>query len=188
MTSPNQSPSIDSWLDDVLERATVKVRPRKVAPIEDENVQKMFPSDRLYDISFATWPVAPRLPKQLSHEMIARVRDQESIETIRDEETLRSFLAQTLTDIRDEDGARAAALASLRLAEAVAEAGSYRFDEPDVTVVRQDDNIVATAQAAACNPAQGEVAVRLEFGADGRIKPDAIEIDDRSRRGPPGGS
>jgi hypothetical protein len=176
---------IDAWLNKMLEGAAVK--PRKVVPIEDENVRKVFPGGRFYDISFATWPVAPRLPKQLSHEMLARVLDRDSVETIRDEETLRTFLAQALTDIRGEDAATAAALATLRLAQAVATAGSYAFDKPHVSVVRRGDDIIATARAAAQEPARGEVEIRLEFSADGKVKPDGIKIDDRSRRGPPGG-
>jgi hypothetical protein len=140
----------------------------------------------LYDISFATWPVAPRLPKQLSHEMIARVPDHASIQTIRDEETLKTFLAHALANVRGEDEAKAAVLASLRLAEAVSQAGSYPFGKPDVSVVRQDGNIVATARAAAQEPARGQVEVRMEFGADGKTRPDTITIDDQTRRGPPG--
>jgi hypothetical protein len=178
---------LDAWLDNVLESSPVKVRPQRVVPIDDENVRKMFPGGRFYDISFATWPVAQRLPKQLSHEMLARVVDQSSVEPIRDEETLKTFLAQALTDIRDESAAAAAAQASLRLAQAVATAGSYAFDKPDVSVVRRGDNIVATARAAVQEPARGEVGISLEFAADGKVKPDGITIDDRSRRGPPGG-
>jgi hypothetical protein len=181
----SQGRAVDTWLDTVLQGAPVKVAPQKVDPIEDENVRKVF-GDELYDISFATWPVAPRLPKQLSHEMIARVPDNAAIQTIRDEETLKTFLAQALANVRGEDGAKAAVLASLRLAEAVSQAGSYPFGKPDVTVVRQDGNIVATARAAAQEPGRGKVEVRMEFGPDGKTQRDAITIDDQTRRGPPG--
>src|SRR5436190_4877459 len=109
---------VDAWLNNVLESAPVKVKPRKVAPIDDEKVRKVFPRGRFYDISFATWPVAPRLPKALSYEMLARVTDGESVEPIRDAESLKTFLATELADIRDEGAAAAAALASLRLAQA----------------------------------------------------------------------
>ena len=65
---------VDAWLNNVLESAPVKVKPRKVAPIDDEQVRKVFPKGRFYDISFATWPVAPRLPKALSYEMLGSIR------------------------------------------------------------------------------------------------------------------
>src|SRR4051812_21348264 len=123
----SQSGAVNSWLDSVLQASPVKLAPQKVHAIEDENVRKVFAGDELYDISFATWPVAPRLPKPLSHEMIARVQAHAPIEAIRDDEALKGFLAQSLADIHNEAEARAAVLAALRLAEAVSQAGSYPF-------------------------------------------------------------
>jgi hypothetical protein len=114
-----------------------------------------------------------------------RVRHGESVEPIHGEEALRTFLAQTLADIQDEDKARTAVLASLRLAEAMSKAGLYPFEKPEVSVARQGTTIVATAQAAVNEPSLGEVATRLEFSADGKLKPEAVKIDDRTRRGPP---
>jgi hypothetical protein len=56
-----------------------------------------------------------------------------------------------------------------------------------VSTVREGSDLIATARAAVQEPARGDVEIRLEFGSDGRIKPDGIKIDDRSRPGPPGG-
>jgi hypothetical protein len=179
---------VDAWLNNVLQGAPVKVKPQKVAPIDDEHVRDVFPSGRFYDISFATWPVAPRLPQPLSHQMLARVADGGSVEPISDAESLKRFLAEELRNIRDEGAAAAAALASVRLAEAIATAGSYAFDKPEVSAVRDGSTIVASARATVQEPARGEVGIRLEFGSDGRVKPDGITIDDHSRRGPPGGA
>jgi hypothetical protein len=178
---------VDAWLNNVLESAPVKIKPQKVEPIDDEHVRNVFPRGRFYDISFATWPVAPRLPKPLSHQMLARVAHGESVEPIRDADSLKRFLTNELTDVPDEGAASAAALASLRLAQAIATAGSYALDKPEVSAVREGSNIIATARAAVQEPARGEVEIRLEFGSDGRVEPDGITIDDRSRRGPPGG-
>ena len=176
---------LESWLNKVLEGASVRVKPQKVARIDDSTVQTVFPGSDFYSVFFATWPIAPRLPKELSHDTLVCIRDDTSIEPIRDWDALRTFFARTLTDVRDEKQAAAAGIASLRLAEAVAKAGS--FETPDVTVTREVGNIIVTARAAASEPAGGEVAVRLEFSPDGKIKPEAIQIDDRSRRAPPGG-
>jgi len=179
--------TLNSWLNNVLESMTVKIRPQKVVRIEDENVQKAFPDDHFYSISFATWPVAPRLPKELSHETLVRIRPDGAIEPIRNEAELKSFLAQSLTAIQDEKQAATAGLASLRLISAVANAASSPFEKPDVSVVKQGKDFIATARAAAAAPARGEVEVQLQFGADGKTTPESIKTDDRSRRGPPGG-
>ena len=37
---------VDAWLNNVLESAPVKVKPRKVAPIDDEQVREVFPRGR----------------------------------------------------------------------------------------------------------------------------------------------
>jgi hypothetical protein len=177
---------LQSWLDKVMESVSVKVKPQKIVAIEDDAVQKLFPDDRFFGVYFATWPVAPRLPKELAHETLVRVR-RETIEPIRGEDGLRIFLAQALTDIRDDDKARAAASASLRLAEAISKAGASPFGKAEVSVARQGASIVATARASASESVLGEVAIRIEFGADGKAKADAIQIDDRTRRAPPSG-
>jgi len=178
---------LQSWLDKVMESAPVKVKPQKVIAIEDDAVQQLFPDDRFYGVYFATWPVAPRLPKELAHETLVLVHRAESIDPIRGQDGLKSFLAQALADIRDDDKARAAASASLRLAEAISKAGASPFGKAEVSVARQGASIVATARASASESVLGEVAIRIEFGADGKAKADAIQIDDRTRRAPPSG-
>jgi hypothetical protein len=114
-----------------------------------------------------------------------RIRRDKSVEPIRSKEALSDFLALMLGIVRDDVQARTAALASLRLAEAVARAGSSPFEQPNISIVRRGNNIVATAGAAVQQPSRGEVAITLEFGADGKLNPDAIKIDDRTRPGPP---
>jgi hypothetical protein len=185
--TPNgdHSQIITSWLDGVLASLPVKIRPQKVVPIEDDNVQNIFPGERFYSVSFATWPIAPRLPKEISYETLVRVR-QGSIEPVRDLEALKGFLAKSLSGIADKERAAVAGLASLRLAEAIATAGLSAFEKPEVSVVQHGSDIAATARAVAAEPARGEVQLDLEFGPDGKVKPDSIQITDRSRRGPPG--
>jgi hypothetical protein len=177
---------VRSWLTGVLAGAPIKIEPQKVTPIEDPDVQRTFAGDDFFGITFATWPVAPRLPKELSHETLVRVRRGGSAEPIRDHAGLTAVLAATLTDVTSDDRARTAVLAALRLAEAVARAAPDGFQKPDASVVHQGDSIVATARAAAAEPARGQVAVHLEFGPDGRVKSDGVRIEDRTRRGPPG--
>src|SRR5438477_9787870 len=70
---------LNSWLDKVLASATISVKPQKIVRIEDENVQKVFPRDRFYGFYFATWPIAPRLPRELSSETLVRIRRAETV-------------------------------------------------------------------------------------------------------------
>src|SRR4051812_27972758 len=76
---------LESWLNKVLESSRVNVKPQKVARIDDQSVQTVFPGSNFYGVSFATWPIAPRLPKELSHDTLVRVRDNDTIEPIRDQ-------------------------------------------------------------------------------------------------------
>jgi hypothetical protein len=176
--------AVNTWLGKVLENTQVKIKPQKIVPIKDDNIEKIFPGSGFYGIYFATWPVAPRLPRELSYEMLVRLQ-RGAVEPIRDEEAVVAFLARELGHVGDDAGAATAVSASLRLAEAVAKAGSYTFEKPDVSVARQDGSIVATASAAARAPARGEITVRLDFGADGKINPATSKIGDQTRRGPP---
>jgi hypothetical protein len=177
---------VRSWLTGVLAGAPVKIEPQAVTAIEDPDVQRAFAGDDFFGITFATWPVAPRLPKELSHETLVRVRRGESAEPIRDYEGLAAVLAAALTGVTSDDGARTAVLAALRLAEAIARAAPDGFQKPEASVIADSGTIVADAHAAAAEPARGALAVHLEFGPDGRVKSDGVRIEDRTRRGPPG--
>jgi hypothetical protein len=172
-----------SWLDNVMQCCVIKT-PQKIIQIEDADVQMIFPGDRFYAVYFVTRPRAD-IPKGLSPQTLVRIRRDRSVDPIPSEEALGNFLALTLGNVRDDGQARTTALASLRLAEAVAKAGSSPFEQPNISIVRQGNNIVATARAAAQEPSRGEVAISLEFGADGQLNPDAIKINDRTSPGPP---
>jgi len=175
---------LDSWLASVMQNMPIKIEP-KVISIEDEFVQKVFPGKHFYGVYLPRWPVAVKPPLELSYETVVCVRDNKSVEPIRNEDVLKTFLAQTLADIKDESWARAAVLASLRLVGAGAKGGPYQLEKPDISVVRQEENIVATAQAAVHEPSRGEITIRIEFSADGKTMPGAIEIGGRPRPGPP---
>jgi hypothetical protein len=188
MTAPGEAAEgmVDSWLNSVLQSMQIKIKPLKVLPVVDANLQSTFSGSLFYGIYFATWPVAPRLPKELSYETVVRIQPGGgSVEPIRGIEELKNFLAQNLSNTQDENTARSVALASLRLAEALAKAGSSSFEQPNVSVVRQGNNIIATARAAVQEPNRGEVTIRVEFSGDGKISPGAIKIEDGTRRGPP---
>jgi hypothetical protein len=178
---------LSSWLDHVMQSVQTKRRPQKVIAIEDANLQTVFPGDRFYGIYFGRWPRPPavsELPKELSIETVVRVRQGSSIEPIRSKEELRIFLAQNLSNVLGDSQARTAVLASLRLAEAGSQAGDSPFGQPNVSVIRQGNNVVATARAAVKEPSRGEVEVRLEFNADGKVNADAIKVEDGARSSP----
>jgi|SRR5690349_12520156 len=175
---------LDSWLANVKRSMSIKVEP-KIIPIEDGSIQKVFPEEHFYGVYFPRWPVAVRLPAELSYETIICVRHNGSVEPIRNWDALKTFFEQFLADIKSEPQARAAILASLRLAEAGAEGGPYQLEKPDISVVQKEENIVATARAAVQEPSRGKITIRIEFSADGRVVPGAIEIGGRPRPGPP---
>ena len=175
---------LDAWLAKVMQSISIKIEP-KVIPIEDVGLQRIFPGNHFYGVYLPRWPVAIRTPKELSYENVIVMRQDESIEPIRDGQALTSFLTQALANIQDEPRARRALLGSLRLAEAGAKDGPYQFDDPQISITQQEKNIVGSARAAVHEPGSGEVSIRIEFGPDGRVKPNGIEIDGRPRRGAP---
>jgi len=177
-------PLFSSWLGDFKKNIKEPIEPR-IVPIEDESVQKVFPDYHFYGVYIPRMPRAPRTTGGISLENVVGVRDGESVQPISSEAALRTFLGRTLASIGSESQARAAAIASLRLAAAVAERGPYQLEEPDVSVLRKEGNIVINAIGAVRAPARGEITIRMEFNAGGTITPDAIEIDGHPRPGPP---
>jgi hypothetical protein len=179
------SQALDSWLTMTLERASTKVRPQKIEPIADVHLRDVFPDDRFYTISFATWPRAPSLPKELSFQMVGRVHRESSVQPIRNADDLTNFLGSALPKVQGDEQIRAAMLASLRLAEAIAKAGGYEFGNPDVSVARKDLRIEATASASVAEPARGIVTLEMQFTPEGTVLPGGIRIEDRTNAGPP---
>jgi hypothetical protein len=179
--------ALHSWLDNLFQTARTVRRPQKIIPMEDPNLAAVFPGDRFYGVYFGRWPRPPsasELPKEISPETIVRIEQGRQPQPIQ-EGALANFLSQTLGNVRDDSQARTAVLASLRLAEAGSRAGDSSFDQPNISVMRQGSNIVATVIAAAQAPSRGEVEVRLTFKADGKVDPNSIKIEDRTRPGPP---
>jgi hypothetical protein len=179
------SQALDSWLNIVLEQAPTKVRPQKIEPIADVALRDLFPDDRFYAISFATWPRAPSLPKELSFQMVGRVDQESSVHPIRNADDLSDFLGAALPRVQGDEQIRATMLASLRLAEAIAKAGAYEFGKPEVSFARKELRIEATASASPAEPARGIVTLEMRFAADGTVLPSGIRIEDRTNAGPP---
>jgi len=179
---------LNSWIASAVETMSIKIEP-KILPMDDKVLQDALPNYHFYGVYFPTWPRAVMPPKkppyELSDSNVVGVRNEESVEPIGSEASLRGFLERLLADVKDEERARAAVLASLRLAAAVAKHGPYQLEKPNVSVVRKEENIVASAMAAAQEPARGEVTIQMKFSADGAIMPDSIKIDNRLRPGPP---
>jgi hypothetical protein len=179
--------ALHSWLDNLFQSSQTVRRPQRVIPIDDRNLGAVFPRDRFYGIYFGRWPRPPsasELPKELSPETVVRIEEGKQPQSIR-EGTLGNFLLQALENVRDDSQARTAVLASLRLAEAGSRAGESSFDQPNVSVMRQGSVIIANARAAAQAPSRGEVEIHLNFKSDGKVDPNSIRIEDRTRPGPP---
>jgi hypothetical protein len=175
---------LNGWLEEVMRSASIKIIP-KVIPIQDQLLDTMFPENRFFGVYISRWPVAITPPKELSNETVVRVQDAGSVEPIRDEAALKSFLEQALTDVGDETRARSAIVASLELAEAGAKGGPYQFDSPEVSLIRQADSLVASARAQVQQPARGELAVSMLFGPQGKVEPGSVRVENRVRPGPP---
>lgn len=176
--------ALDAWLAGVMEKSAIKIEP-KVTPVDDEIVRKVFPRDRFYVVHMPRWPVAVKPPPGLSYETLVRIRPDEPVEPIRDEEALKAFFARSLAGVIDQEQARTAVLAAFRLTGACAKGGPFKFSQPEVSIVPQGDALLGTARAAVQEPDRGAFEVRVEFGPNGRIKPDAIQIMGRPRPGPP---
>ncbi len=175
---------LDRWLDVRLKSSQIQIEP-KVVRIDSQPVRQVFPKDDFYGVYMPRWPRAVTPPEGLSYETIVVLRNNESVEALRGDDELRSFLASSLTKITDEDAARAVVEAALVLAAYGSPSGPYEMKEPVVSIVRRNENIVATGQAEVREAGRGNIKITLEFNANGNTDFKAITIANSIRPGPP---
>jgi hypothetical protein len=175
---------LDGWLGSKLNSSAIHLEP-KVVPIDVQIIRQVFPKDDFYGIYMPRWPRAITPPEGLSFETIVVLRNGESVEAIRGNDGLRTFLAKTLVGVTIETRARAVVEASLILVAFGSPNGPYDLKAPLVSAVPKEKGIVATAQAEVRELDRGNVKITIEFNAAGGTTYDAIIIENSTRPGPP---
>jgi hypothetical protein len=169
--------AVDNWLKDVVTGQSV---PPKTEAVDDEAIRSLFPDDRFYAVRFMRYPRAVKPPSPLKLENLVRVRPDKSVERIENLDALKKLLEAKLATIPDENTARVALRASLRLAEEFYQDGYYTFTIPEqsISVAKVDGQLVASGKAEVTKGGKGSISVKLTTGGpskvaiEGSVRPD----------------
>src|SRR5581483_9263361 len=106
--------TVKTWL-----KGLCKGEPQGLSKIEavDAAVRRLFPDEQFYSVRFMRYPRAVKPPAPLKLENLVGVHADGSVERIDSLDALKTLLEKKLADVRTEEQARSALLASLRLAQ-----------------------------------------------------------------------
>jgi hypothetical protein len=175
---------VEKWLVAMMSDTKDNVVPR-IIPIANDSISKVFPTDQFYGVYWPRWPRVVMPPKHLPNELVLCVGQNESVEAIAGQDGIRGFLVRNVFGIRDEAHARTSVLAALWLLAFSAAGGPYDLQDINVSVVPRGKGFFAAAQAEVKPPARGNIAVDLQFQADGNVTDAGINIQGHPRGGPP---
>jgi hypothetical protein len=143
-----------------------------VQPIKDDAVNRSFPKYVFFGAFFRQFPVARVLPEGLSSANLYAVGPDGKAQLIKDKDGLVSFFQASIGPVKEDDAAKDAARAYVRLTEELHQDGFFKFKlEDDSTKVGQSDaGKTATARAVVMSGGNGEIAATLTFDSDGKLK------------------
>jgi hypothetical protein len=141
-----------------------------VQPVKDEAVSRAFPKHIFFGAFFRQFPVARPTPEGLNSANIYAVGPDGKAQLIKDNSQFHSFVLDLTA--KDDDAAKDAARAYVRLLEELYQDGFFKFKlEDDSTKVEQaTDGKTASARAVVMAGGNGEVAATLMFDKDGKFK------------------
>jgi hypothetical protein len=144
--------------------AKLKAPNPAVKPITDDAVTGSLPDVSCFAVMFRQYPVAIAPPEPLRSSNVLAVKDGK-VEPITDTAALEKFLKANLKPVKDEAGAKAAAVAWLRLALELQQDGFFGFSAPDVSAEKDK---TATGKVKVEKGGMGEITAALTF-EDGKL-------------------
>jgi len=160
--------TVKTWL-----KGLCKGEPQGLSKIEavDAAVRRLFPDEQFYSVRFMRYPRAVKPPAPLKLENLVGVHADGSVERIDSLDALKTLLEKKLADVRTEDQARSALLASLRLAQEFYQDGNYTFTVPEqsISVVSRDNHWIASGKSVVTKGGEGEITVSLTTGTPGQV-------------------
>ena len=142
--------------------------------VKDEAVGRAFPKYVFFGVYFRQFPVARLTPEGLNSANLYAVGPDGKAELLKDTTQFQTFftVSKSLPPVKDDDAAKDAARAYVRLAEELHQDGFYKFmlqDDSTKTEVVKDGK-TAFARAVVMAGGNGELAVTLTFDSTGQLK------------------
>jgi hypothetical protein len=143
-----------------------------VTPVKDEAVGRAFPKYIFFGAYFRQFPVARLTPEGLSNANLYAVGPDGKAQLLKEQKDLREFFKANLGAAKEDDPAKDAARAYVRLTEEFNQDGFYKFAPQDdsTKAAKTDDGKTAAARAVVMAGGNGEIAATLTFDKDGQFK------------------
>jgi hypothetical protein len=142
-----------------------------VQTVRDPAVDRTLPGRVWVAVRFRRYPVAQAPPKGLtSSNLLITDGDAKTITVVPDVPTLAGIFTRSETPVTDEEKARDAARAWLRLSQELHQDGFYEFTTVEESVkVERGDGLVVQGKYIASKGGNGEVTVRMTV-KDGKVR------------------
>lgn len=142
--------------------------------VKDEAVGRAFPKYVFFGVYFRQYPVARLTPEGLNSANLYAVGPDGKAQLLKDTTQFQAFfvLDKNLPPAKEDEPAKDAARAYVRLAEELHQDGFYKFalqdDSTKIEVVK--DGKTATARAVVMAGGNGEISATLTFDSTGQLK------------------
>ncbi len=139
--------------------------------IRDDAVGKVFPKRHFFAVLFRRFPVARVPPPGLKASSVFVVTPGEKPRPLPDVKALEEFARATLGPVKDDESAKDAARAWIRLAQEFHQDGFYQFALMDdsTKVLPSKSGKTVTARVVVMKGGNGIITAKLEFDAAGKL-------------------
>jgi hypothetical protein len=139
--------------------------------ITDEPVATALPGYLFVSVLFRQFPVGRMPPEPLKPQNVFAVNPKGELKLITDAKGLEEYFKASLAPAKGDKDAKNAALAFLRLSQALENDGFYEFEvvSDSTKVTPEKEGKKATARSVAMKGGNGDITVELIFDADGKL-------------------
>jgi hypothetical protein len=141
----------------------------QIMRIESGPLNELFPKDAFFAVRFRIYPVARIMPPGMKPSNVFVYADGK-LTQLADAGQISVFFKDRLPAVKDDDAAKKASQAWVRLAEEFSQDGFYKFGILDemAKVTEEGGKKKATAKAMVMAGGNGQIEVTLNFNADGK--------------------
>jgi hypothetical protein len=140
-------------------------------PIVDETLSRVFSEQRFFVALFRQFPVARLAPEPLKTHNLFVVTKDGKVRHLTNTKGLEDFFRASLPLVRDEESAKDATEAWLRLSEEFKQDGFFKFSIPknSLVVAKSNGGWKGSGKIIVTQGGKGEMDARLTFGTDGKL-------------------
>lgn len=141
-------------------------------PVKDEAVQRAFPKVLFFGVYFRQFPVARLTPEGLNSANLFAVGPDGKASLLKESKSLQDFFKANMSPAKDDDAAKDAVRAYVRLVEELHQDGFYKFalQDDSTKIGESKDGKTAAARAMVTGGGNGEIGATLAFDKDGQLK------------------